>query len=108
MHCADMRTKDFQRCFDQLHHLRRFAIVASDMSNTVVELFGSYLPALRRIKLYNCHRFDGDVLVEALESRMQLRERKLEELVVAGCEGMTGKSKPGIAFFSAVMIAQYD
>ena len=27
---------------------------------------------------------------------------------VAGCEGMTGKSKPGIAFFSAVMIAQYD
>ncbi|EED81811.1 predicted protein [Postia placenta Mad-698-R] len=34
---ADMRTKDFLWCFEQLNALREFRIVASDMSDTVIQ-----------------------------------------------------------------------
>ncbi|THH26999.1 hypothetical protein EUX98_g7182 [Antrodiella citrinella] len=39
MDYADMRTKDFEWCFDRMNTLQEFRIVASDMSDKVVSMF---------------------------------------------------------------------
>ncbi|KAI0087765.1 hypothetical protein BDY19DRAFT_1057848 [Irpex rosettiformis] len=44
MDYADMRTKDFLWCFDHLNTLRDFRIVASDMSDKVIQMLAPYRP----------------------------------------------------------------
>ncbi|KIY71549.1 hypothetical protein CYLTODRAFT_390247 [Cylindrobasidium torrendii FP15055 ss-10] len=85
MNFSDMRTKDFTWVFRRLTELEEFSIVASDMSNTVVRLFATHLPRLKRLELYNCHRFQGDVLVESMRKRAE----RIERLVVSECDGVT-------------------
>ncbi|KAK7056756.1 hypothetical protein VNI00_002473 [Paramarasmius palmivorus] len=97
MDFTDMRTKDFIYLFDRLAHLEVFLIVASDMSNTVINLLkpvrvGSQvswsegtpvtethyrlrLPRLRNLELYNCHRLSGDAIVDALLSRVRYTDQ---------------------------------
>lgn len=86
MNFSDMRTKDFRYAFKRLQSLEDFAIVASDLSDRVVEMFRDCLPALRRIELLNCHRFSGDAMVRVLGTR---NFAPLEELVISECQGFT-------------------
>jgi hypothetical protein len=94
MDYADMRTKDFEWCFDRLGSLRVFGIVGSDLSDTVVNLLRPYRRAmqdglsialddhqageslvrvriadLRSLHLTKCPGFTGDALVDALSAR---------------------------------------
>ena len=113
MDYADMRTKDFQWCFDRLEHLREFRIVASDMSNTVINLLAPYeshrvscaanegehgglrlrLPKLAMLGLWNCQRLSGDAIVRALCRRVQYTDHlsgdkisKLSDVAIVGCQ----------------------
>lgn len=95
MNYADMRTKDFEWCFNHLHHLRDFRIIASDMSDKVVRLLAPYrerapryfdavpgqnlddesswrvrLPRLVTLELEKCHRLTGDVVANSLMARV--------------------------------------
>ncbi|KAL0580097.1 hypothetical protein V5O48_001873 [Marasmius crinis-equi] len=98
MDFTDMRTKDFIWLFPRLEHLEEFAIVASDMSDTVIKLLKPHheieivmpatfdamdmdmdtargmrliLPKLKTLELYNCHRLTGEALVDVLVRRAQ-------------------------------------
>ncbi|KAI0726297.1 hypothetical protein C8Q72DRAFT_929126 [Fomitopsis betulina] len=113
MDYADMRTKDFQWCFDRLSHLRKFRIVASDMSDTVINLLAPYesrrvscsadegqhgglnvrLPKLEMLGLWNCQRLSGDVIVRALSLRVQYMDNlsedelsRLSDVAIVGCQ----------------------
>jgi hypothetical protein len=104
MDFTDMRTKDFRYVFDKLRDLEEFRIVASDMSDTVVQMFkptlledgsvGLRVPHLRQLKLYNCQRITGSAVVSTLESRVAYTDKNhgdtLTEVVIVGCEGFTG------------------
>jgi len=81
MDFSDMRTKDFRFVFSHLNRLQEFLIVASDMSNKVVNFLKPYpsrkdgsmrlrLPKLRKLTLYNCQRLSGDAIVDALSARV--------------------------------------
>ncbi|KAF9049658.1 hypothetical protein BDZ89DRAFT_658896 [Hymenopellis radicata] len=87
MNFSDMRTKDFRHVFKRLKSLEDFVIVASDMSDTVINLFQDCLPMLRRIELYSCHRFNGETIIDVLRTR---RFAPLDEVVISGCDGFSG------------------
>lgn len=99
---ADMRTKDFLWCFEQLNALREFRIVASDMSDTVIQALAPVvspdqpvrirLPQLYTLGLWNCNRVSGDALVETLRSRVEFTDvavkddlSTLTDIVINGC-----------------------
>ncbi|KAJ3505462.1 hypothetical protein NLJ89_g7402 [Agrocybe chaxingu] len=103
MDFCDMRTKDFRYVFDRLPMLEDFYIVASDMSDKVINLLRPIfpnqsdrvvqlrLPRLRKLRLANCQRLNGTTIVEALTGRAQWTdahhpEDTLVEVVVSGCE----------------------
>ncbi|KAH9936097.1 uncharacterized protein B0H18DRAFT_972141 [Fomitopsis serialis] len=113
MDYADMRTKDFEWCFDRLEHLEEFRIIASDMSNTVINLLAPYeppqticrpdgagrsrphlrLPKLTMLGLWNCQRLGGDAIVGALCRRVQYTDNlsgdeisKLSDVAIVGCQ----------------------
>ncbi|KIP10173.1 hypothetical protein PHLGIDRAFT_22396 [Phlebiopsis gigantea 11061_1 CR5-6] len=97
MDYADMRTKDFLWCFDNLETLQEFRIVASDMSDKVVAMLAPFradgggldsgeewpgaeneseplrvrLPKLSALELWNCQRLSGDAVVHALGARVR-------------------------------------
>lgn len=95
MDYADMRTKDFLWCFNQLESLQEFRIVASDMSDKVIAMLAPFrpgasgadeedwppadsnvplrvrLPKLSALELWNCQRLSGDAVVDALGARVR-------------------------------------
>lgn len=93
MNFSDMRTKDFKYVFDSLPTLTRFSIVASDMSDKVIDLLRPIrlqeekeeeeegggnepslrvrLPHLRNLELYNCQRLSGPAVIKALVERVR-------------------------------------
>ncbi|KAI0789585.1 hypothetical protein C8Q75DRAFT_717869 [Abortiporus biennis] len=100
MDYADMRTKDFEWCFDRLEWLQDFRIVASDMSDKVIGMLAPFkegvvefhisnlgsttppsgslqvrLPKLNKLELWNCQRLSGDAVVHALGSRARYTDR---------------------------------
>ena len=104
MDYSDLRTKDFRWCFDRLNHLRQFRIVASDMSDRVVNLFRPFraptdaedapmrvrLPKLATLELANCQRLSGKVLADAIGSRVRFTdlvtpEATLKDVSIIGC-----------------------
>jgi hypothetical protein len=103
MDFSDMRTKDFRYVFDRLPLLEDFLIVASDMSDKVIDMLRPYrlpgpdnttqirLPRLRHIGLYNCQRLTGDAIVDALTARLEHTDvdpsRSLDEVAVVACDG---------------------
>ncbi|KJA16914.1 hypothetical protein HYPSUDRAFT_147019 [Hypholoma sublateritium FD-334 SS-4] len=103
MDFCDMRTKDFRYVFDRLPYLHDFHIVASDMSDKVIDLFRPFmpsshttkvlrLPGLRKLKLTNCQRLSGSAIVEALSERVNWADKEcplhtLWEVSVNGCDG---------------------
>lgn len=105
MDFSDMRTKDFKFIFDRLPMLQDFLIVASDMSDTVINLLRPFtlpgedntvhirLPCLRTLNLYNCQRLSGDAIVDALTTRTHHTDKEpsstLYEVAVIGCDGFT-------------------
>jgi hypothetical protein len=101
MDFSDMRTKDFRHIWDRLPLLESFSIVASDMSDTVINLLKPFklpgtddtirirLPRLRHLALYNCQRLSGDAIVEALTARVRHTDEQLVEVAVVNCEGFT-------------------
>ena len=105
MDFSDMRTKDFRHVWDRLPLLESFSIVASDMSDKVINLLKPFklpgtddtirirLPRLRHLALYNCQRLSGDVIAEALTARVQytdaLSSESLVEVAVVNCDGFT-------------------
>jgi len=105
MDFSDMRTKDFKHIWDRLPLLESFSIVASDMSDKVVNLLKPFtlpgmdgtvhvrLPRLRHLALYNCQRLSGDAIVEALAARVRHTDaqplQSLVEVAVITCEGFT-------------------
>lgn len=113
MNFSDMRTKDFKYLFDRLPYLEDFSIVASDMSNTVINLlrpFGTALaegvqeaqsmhvrlPMLQSLELRNCHRLSGQVVVDVLTSRVKYTDRftpksTLSEVAIIGCDSVTAQ-----------------
>lgn len=80
MHYSDLRTKDFLFCFDHFSLLSEFRIVASDMSEKVIEMLAPYddpsgrrgirLPQLKRLELSRCQRVPGLAVVNALRERV--------------------------------------
>ncbi|KAF9013505.1 hypothetical protein BDQ17DRAFT_1321331 [Cyathus striatus] len=106
MDFSDMRTKDFKYVFDRLTELQEFRIVASDMSDNVINFLrpqtdmaslGSSektslrLPHLRELRLVNCNRLTGDAIVDALLSRLAYTDAEtpldtLEDIRIVGCE----------------------
>ncbi|KAF9046707.1 hypothetical protein BJ165DRAFT_1345202 [Panaeolus papilionaceus] len=106
MDFCDMRTKDFHWIFDRLPLLEDFHIVASDMSDKVMNLFRPIqpkeddpivrlrLPHLGKIKLTNCQRLSGAAIVEALSERVKWTDvhypdYTLQDVVVSGCDGFS-------------------
>ncbi|EPQ54540.1 hypothetical protein GLOTRDRAFT_77128 [Gloeophyllum trabeum ATCC 11539] len=110
MDYADMRTKDFQWCFDRLPKLQIFGIVASDMSDNVIRLLAPYresdegegvemrlrLPSLKTLVLRNCQRLSGEAVVDTLRSRVQYTDQPrwkvtlstLQHVQIANCDGV--------------------
>lgn len=107
MDFCDMRTKDFIWVFDRLPLLEDFYIVASDMSNNVINLlrpiptfrlngprFRLRLPRLRKLRLMNCQRLSGQTIIEALSERVGWTEslgaeNTLMDVTISGCEGFS-------------------
>ncbi len=109
MDFSDMRTKDFIFVFSRLQTLQEFMIVASDMSDTVINLLKPYrrqldrdgraeewvvrLPRLRRFELFNCQRLTGAAIVEAFSERVTFTDQNLSdtlsEVSVVNCDGFT-------------------
>lgn len=101
MDLADMRTKDFKWCFDRLPVLRHFCITGSDMSDNVINLlkpvllpptndsdptptsFKIRLPQLSVLKLYNCERFSGETVVDAIGSRVKYTDKVTPNFTLA-------------------------
>lgn len=109
MDFSDMRTKDFKYLFDRLPFLREFLIVASDMSDTVIQLLRPFtlpgedgtihtrLPRLESLGLYNCQRLSGDAIVEALSVRIRHTDNEppgtntLMDVAISACEKFTSE-----------------
>jgi len=104
MDFCDMRTKDFEYVFDRLPLLEDFRIVASDMSDKVINFlrpisptaggtFRVRLPCLRYLKLINCRRLTGEAIVKALVERVAWTEavcpENVTEVTILGCQGFT-------------------
>jgi hypothetical protein len=105
MDFSDMRTKDFKHIWDRLPLLESFSIVASDMSDKVINLLQPFrlsatddiirirLPRLRHLALHNCQRLSGDAIVEALTARVRYTDaqpsQSLLEVAIVTCEGFT-------------------
>jgi hypothetical protein len=104
MDYSDLRTKDFRWCFDRLDKLRQFRIVASDMSDRVVNLFRPFryptdaedaplrvrLPMLTSLELANCQRLSGQVVADTIGARVKYTDRltpheTLKEVSIIGC-----------------------
>ena len=100
MDYSDLRTKDFLFCFDNFSHLREFRIVASDMSDRVIEMLAPYdgpsgrqkirLPDLKELELYHCQRVTGGTIVSALRERASFVDRSpfhlpMDHVSVVGC-----------------------
>ena len=85
MDYSDLRTKDFLFCFDHFSLLREFRIVASDMSDKVIEMLAPHddpsgrreirLPYLKELELYHCQRVTGSAMVDALRERVAFVDR---------------------------------
>jgi len=108
MDFCDMRTKDFQHVFDRLTYLEDFHIVASDMSDKVINLLRPIepppngqdklvrlrLPRLKKLRLRNCQRLTGQVLLDAIVSRVRWTDRAypdwtLTAVHIDGCDGFS-------------------
>jgi len=109
MDFCDMRTKDFRYVFDRLPLLEDFYIVASDMSNNVINLLRPIppgfedeednitrlrLPRLRKLRLMNCQRLTGPAIVDALTERVKWTDAKypdftLTDVMISGCVGFS-------------------
>ncbi|KAJ7254411.1 hypothetical protein B0H12DRAFT_1115467 [Mycena haematopus] len=102
MDWSDMRTKDFKFVFSHLETLESFFIEASDMSNKVIECLRPYyaqkeqrvrvrLPQLKSLELSNCNEFSGETLLSVLTERVRMTDKgeTLDEVIIAGCEGIT-------------------
>lgn len=104
MNFSDMRTKDFMFVFNRLQTLQEFLIVASDMSDTVINLLkpcrprdgraGEWmlrLPRLRRFELFNCERLTGPAIVNAFSKRVTFTDQNMSdtlcEVSVVRCDG---------------------
>ncbi|KAG5646547.1 hypothetical protein DXG03_003315 [Asterophora parasitica] len=102
MDFSDMRTKDFNFVFDRLPFLQHFLIVASDMSDTVIQLLRPYtldgvsrvrLPRLSSLALHNCQRLSGQAVVDALKARVGFTDTRplgtstLKDVAIQGCDG---------------------
>ncbi|KAF9645788.1 hypothetical protein BDM02DRAFT_3069027, partial [Thelephora ganbajun] len=100
MDYSDLRTKDFLFCFDHFSLLREFRIVASDMSDKVIEMLAPYdgpsgrreirLPYLKELELYHCQRVTGRAVVSALRERASFVDRspihpRMDHVSVVGC-----------------------
>lgn len=85
MDYSDLRTKDFLFCFDRFSLLREFRIVASDMSDKVIEMLAPHydpigrreirLPYLKELELHHCQRVTGNAVVNALRERASFVDR---------------------------------
>lgn len=108
MDFSDMRTKDFIWVFNRLSLLEDFYIVASDMSNRVINLLQPVpppitnlidgvtlrLPKLRRLRLLNCQRLSGKAIVNTISQRVrwtdeQDPENTLMDVMISGCDGFS-------------------
>jgi len=105
MDFCDMRTKDFRYVFDRLPLLEDFHIVASDMSDKVINLLRPIepredrvvclrLPRLKRLRLTNCQRLSGKAIVEAVAARVKWTDKEypdytLVDVIISGCEGFS-------------------
>lgn len=100
MDYSDLRTKDFLFCFDHFPLLREFRIVASDMSDRVVEMLapqdsssgrrGIRLPNLKELGLYHCQRLTGSAVVNTLRERVSFIDQSpihpwMDHVSVIGC-----------------------
>ncbi|KAF9779628.1 hypothetical protein BJ322DRAFT_1214224 [Thelephora terrestris] len=100
MDYSDLRTKDFLYCFDHFSLLREFRIVASDMSDKVIEMLAPHvgasgkreirLPYLKELELYHCQRVTGSAMVNALRERVAFAHRspihpQMDLVRVVGC-----------------------
>ena len=85
MDYSDLRTKDFLFCFDHFTLLKEFRIVASDLSDKVIEMLAPHndpsgrqvirLPYLKELELHCCQRVTGSALVNALRERAAFVDR---------------------------------
>lgn len=113
MDYSDMRTKDFRWVFNRLNDLEEFRIVASDMSNKVINLLrpfrspedfdgpstGLRVPKLRKLHLDHCQRLSGDALVKALVERTAFTDstpdthmyNKFAEVTITACDQVNGR-----------------
>ena len=100
MDYSDLRTKDFLFCFDRFSLLREFRIVASDMSDKVIEMLAPHdgpsgtreirLPHLKELELYHCQRVTGSAMVNAFRERVSFADRspihpRMDHFSVVGC-----------------------
>lgn len=105
MDFADMRTKDFIYLFDRLHHLENFTIVASDMSDNVLNLLRPFVRRPSHVAKPSKRRFldkvfrrtkagsggeDGGVSIIGNEQHMEVRLPQLRNLELYGCLRLSG------------------
>ncbi|KAF9533264.1 hypothetical protein CPB83DRAFT_832331 [Crepidotus variabilis] len=88
MDFCDMRTKDFRWVFDRLSTLEDFYIVASDMSNKVINLLRPVYPS----PLLPPQLTDDGMLVESGSSAVRLRLPLLRKLRLLNCQRLTGRA----------------
>jgi hypothetical protein len=103
MDYSDLRTKDFLFCFDHFSLLTKFRIVASDLSDKVIEMLAPHndpsgrreirLPHLKELELSLCQRVSGSAIVNALRERVSFVDRspthpRMGHVSVAECAGV--------------------
>lgn len=89
MDYADMRTADFEWCFDRLPTLRVFRIVASDMSDSVIRLLAPCRPAYIPPDV-DMDMAEDEMSMDDPEQGLRLRAPLLSVLDLAGCQRLTG------------------
>ena len=96
MDYADMRTKDFLWCFDHLETLSEFRIVASDMSDKVIQMLAPYRVS-GRPRSVSSMSSDPDESLEFVNHAWALGEPRvrlprLSALELWNCQRLTGNS----------------
>jgi hypothetical protein len=105
MDYADMRSKDFRWCFNNLNKLTALRLVGSDIPDKAFELLRPYtpegetserlrLPKLEELEIQACGRLTGDVIVSVLRARDTLGKKvpaitRLKTVKVIGCSEFT-------------------
>ncbi len=102
MDYADLRTKDFKWAFENMRDLEELCVVASDMSDNVIDALNPPLsngriplPKLKSLELCLCQRSSGEAVESMVNSRIEAARMglvsPLRKLKIERCQGFVSE-----------------